>query len=69
VGAPIYDCYLNMALCRKVGVVKQVFLGEQVINHPIFKNQVRGLTILMDLSHPESAKSQTVFLGRKPLLF
>jgi hypothetical protein len=69
VGAPVYDCYLNMALCRKVGVVKQVFLGEQVINHPIFKNQVRGLTILMDLSHPESAKSQTVFLGRKPLLF
>jgi CII-binding regulator of phage lambda lysogenization HflD len=69
VGAPIYDCYLNMAFCRKVGTVKQVFLGEQIINHPIFKNQVRGLTILMDLSHPESAKSQTVFMGRKPLLF
>jgi hypothetical protein len=69
VGAPIYDCYLNMVLCRKVGTVKQIFLGEEVINHPIFKTQVRGLTILMDLSHPESAKSQTVFLGRKPLLF
>ena len=69
VGAPIYDCYLNMAFCRKVGTVKQIFLGEQVINHPIFKNQVRGLTILMDLPHPESAKSQTVFLGRKPLFF
>lgn len=69
VGAPIYDCYLNMALCRKVGSVKQIFLGEQVISHPIFKTQVRGLTILMDLSHPESAKSQTVFLGGKPLFF
>jgi hypothetical protein len=69
VGAPIYDCYLNMVLCRKVGTVKQIFLGEQVISHPIFKTQVRGLTILMDLSHPESAKSQTVFLGRKPLFF
>jgi hypothetical protein len=69
VGAPIYDCYLNMVLCRKVGTVKQVFLGEEVISHPIFKTQVRGLTILMDLSHPESAKSQTVFLGRKPLFF
>jgi hypothetical protein len=68
VGAPIYDCYLNMALCRKVGNVKQIFLGEQVISHPIFKTQVRGLTILMDLSHPESAKSQTVFIGGKPLL-
>jgi len=69
VGAPIYDCYLNMALCRKVGSVKQIFLGEQVISHPIFKTQVRGLTILMDLSHPESAKSQTVFIGGKPLFF
>jgi CII-binding regulator of phage lambda lysogenization HflD len=69
VGAPIYDCYLNMVLCRKVGSVKQIFAGEQVINHPIFKTQVRGLTILMNLSRPESAKSETVFLGRKPLLF
>lgn len=68
-GAPVYDCYLNMILCRKVGTVKQIFPGEQVITHPIFKTQIRGLTILMDLSHPESAKSQTVFLGRKPLLF
>ncbi len=69
VGAPIYDCYLNMVLCRKVGSVQQVFGGEQVINHPIFKTQVRGLTIQMNLSRPESAKSQSVFLGRKPLLF
>jgi hypothetical protein len=69
VGAPIYDCYLNMVICRKVGTVKQIFSGEQIITHPIFKTQVRGLTILMDLTHPQSAKSQTVFLGGKPLLF
>jgi hypothetical protein len=69
VGAPIYDCYLNMVLCRKVGTVKQIFLGEQDTTHPIFKTQVRGFTIQMDLSHPNSAKSKTVFLGGKPLLF
>jgi hypothetical protein len=69
VGAPIYDCYLNMVLCRRVGAVKQIFLGEEQITHPIFKTQVRGLMIQMDLSHPNSAKSKTVFLGRKPLLF
>jgi hypothetical protein len=69
VGAPIYDCYVNMVLCRKVGTVKQIFLGEEDIIHPIFKTQVRGFTIQMDLSHPNSAKSQTVFLGHKPLLF
>jgi hypothetical protein len=69
VGAPIYDCYLDMVLCRKVGTVKQIFLGEQDITHPIFKTQVRGFTIQMELSHPNSAKSKTVFLGGKPLLF
>jgi hypothetical protein len=69
VGAPIYDCYLDMIFCRKVGTVKQIFLGEEDITHPIFKTQVRGFTIQMDLSHPNSAKSKTVFLGRKPLLF
>ena len=69
VGAAIYDCYLNMIVCRKVGTVKQIFTGEQNIVHPIFKTQVRGFMIQMDLSHPASAQSKTVFLGRKPLLF
>jgi hypothetical protein len=69
VGAPIYDCYLNMVVCRKVGTVKQIFEGEQDIVHPIFKTQVRGFTIQMNLSNPASAQSKTVFLGRKPLLF
>lgn len=69
VGAPIYDCYLDMIVCRKAGTVKQVFMGEQDIMHPIFKTQVRGFTIQMDLTHPSSAQSKTVFLGRKPLLF
>jgi len=67
-GKPIYDCYLNMLLCRKVGTVKQVFVGEETVTHPIFKTQIRGFLIQMDLDHPDSAKSQTVFLGRKPLL-
>jgi hypothetical protein len=69
IGKPIYDCYLNMVLCRRVGTVKQIFLGEEQITHPIFKTQVRGVLIQMDLSQPDSAKSKTVFLGRKPLLF
>jgi hypothetical protein len=68
-GKPIYDCYLNMVLCRNVGTVKQVFVGEETTTHPIFKTTIRGFLIQMDLSHAESAKSQTVFLGRKPLFF
>ena len=37
--------------------------------HPIFKSDMRGSMIQMELDHPDSAKSKTVFLGRKPLLF
>lgn len=68
-GNTIYDCYLNMIVCRKVGVVKQVFSGEETIIHPIFKTNIRGFLMQMNLDHPESAKSKTVFLSRKPLLF
>ena len=68
-GAPIYDCYLNMIACRKVGTVKQTFTGEEDTTHPIFKTLIRGFLIQMNLDHPDSAKSKTVFLGRKPLLF
>jgi hypothetical protein len=68
-GRPVYDCYLNMFACRKVGTVNQVFTGEETAVHPIFKTNIRGFLMQMNLDHPESAKSKTVFLGRKPLLF
>ena len=68
-GQPVYDCYLNMIACRKVGSVKQIFTGEETAIHPIFKTNIRGFLIQMNLEHPNSAKSKTVFLGRKPLLF
>ena len=69
VGSAIYDCYLNMILCRHVGTVKAIFTSEEQAIHPIFKTQIRGFMIQMHLDHPESAKSKTVFLGRKPVLF
>jgi len=69
VGRPIYDCYLNMIVCRKVGTVGSLFTGEETAIHPIFKTNMRGFLIQMNLDHPESAKSKTVFLGGKPLLF
>lgn len=68
-GTAIYDCYLNMIGCRKVGTLKQIFPGEESAIHPIFKTQIRGFLIQMNLDHADSAKSKTVFLGRKPVLF
>jgi hypothetical protein len=69
VGTSIYDCYLNMILCQHVGTIKAIFPGEEQAIHPIFKTQVRGFMIQMNLDHPRSARSKTVFLGRKPILF
>lgn len=69
VGRPVYDCYLNMIGCRHVGTVQQVFTAEETATHPIFKTNIRGFLIQMSLDHLESAKSKTVFLGSKPLLF
>jgi hypothetical protein len=69
VGSSIYDCYLNMVLCRHVGTVKAIFPGEEQAIHPIFKTQIRGFMIQMTLDHAESAKSKTVFLGSKPVWF
>jgi len=69
VGSSVYDCYLNMVLCRNVGSVKAIFPGEEQVIHPIFKTQIRGFMIQMTLDHGESGKSKTVFLGSKPLWF
>jgi hypothetical protein len=68
-GTPVYDCYLNMVVCEKVGTVKQIFAGEEHAIHPIFRTDMRGFLIQLQLDHAESAKSKTVFLNRKPLLF
>jgi len=69
VGSPVYDCYLNMVVCKKVGTVKQIFAGEEHAIHPIFRTDIRGFLIQMQLDRTESAKSKTVFLNRKPLFF
>jgi hypothetical protein len=69
IGTGVYDCYLNMVICQKVGTVKQIFIGEEHATHPIFKTDIRGFLIQLQLDHPESAKSKTVFLNSKPLLF
>jgi hypothetical protein len=68
-GSAVYDCFLNMVVCRKVGTVKQIFAGEEHAIHPIFRTDIRGFMIQMQLDHPESAKSKTVFLNHKPLFF
>ena len=51
IGTAVYDCYLNMVACRKVGTVKQIFAGEEHAIHPIFRTDIRGFLIQMQLDH------------------
>jgi hypothetical protein len=68
-GAPVYDCYLSFVACRQVGTLKAKFVGEQHATHPIFRSDLRGFLVQLELTVPDSAKSKTLFVGSKPLLF
>jgi hypothetical protein len=60
---------LKVILCREVGTIKQVFTSEEHGSHPIFRTDLRGFLVQLDLDNQESAKSKTLFVNRKPLLF
>lgn len=68
VGAPVYNCYLNIVLCRHVGRVKQLFDTEERVQNPIFRTDMRGVMIQLELDDPSAAMSKTLFLNRRPLL-
>lgn len=69
VEAPVYDCALSFAWCRKVGDVSRIFSEEERATNPIFKTDIRGTFVQLDLTDHEAVKSKTLFVGRKPLLF
>lgn len=68
-GAPVFDCYLSFIACRQVGILKGTFTGEQHATHPIFRTDLRGFLVQLELTDPDSAKSKTLFVGNKPVLF
>lgn len=68
-GASVYDCYLSFVGCRYVGSVSRVFSNEEDTLNPIYRSPMRGFLVQLTLTRPESAKSKTLFVGHKPLLF
>lgn len=69
VNADVYGCWLSMVICHKVGVVKGIFHDEEKAAHPIFKTDMRGFLIQLDLTDSEAAKNKTLFIGHKPFRF
>lgn len=69
VGTKIFDCYLNLIVCRQVGVIKHMFTDEERGSHPIFHTDMRGNLAELELTNSSSFKSRTLFVHRKPLFF
>lgn len=67
-GELVYDCYLQVIACRKVGVVKKLYEAEEYARHPLFKTDLKGKLIEIEFTKPEAAQSQVIFIGGKPLL-
>jgi hypothetical protein len=68
-GAKVYGCYLNMVICHNVGTIKHIFKDEEKTTHPIFRTDMRGFLVQLDMNDAEAAKAKVLFIGHKPLLF
>jgi hypothetical protein len=67
IGEPVYDCYLNFIGCRYVGTIKHVYQNEEKVNNPIFRTEMRGFVVQLDLKDINALRSKTLFVGGKPL--
>ena len=65
VGTPLYDCYVGLIGCYRVGTVERVFSDEEHQQNPLLHNDVRGFLVQLSLYHSKAAKS-TVLFTRKP---
>lgn len=66
-GAKIYDCILQVILCRNVGTLDKVYEAEEYARHPLFKTDLKGKFATIILTDKSAANSTVVFLGSKPL--
>jgi hypothetical protein len=68
VGAPVYDCLLQVIICTKVGSIAKVYDAEEYARHPLFKTDIKGRFAEATFTNIEAAKSNVLFINGKPLL-
>ncbi|WP_167306479.1 hypothetical protein [Paraburkholderia steynii] len=68
-GAPVFDCYLQVIACRKVGTVEHVYDAEEYARQPLFKTDIKGRFARVAFSVKSAEQSSVVFIDHKPLLF
>lgn len=67
IGAYVYDCYLQIIFCRKVGKIVKEYAAEEYAKHPLFKTDLRGNVVRLDLTDNASKISSVIFSNVKPL--
>lgn len=66
--APVYDCFLQVIFCKKVGIIEKLFDAEEYAKHPLFKTDLKGRLAAVTFSDKQAANSSVLFIGSKPLL-
>jgi hypothetical protein len=66
-GVPIYDCILQVIVCRKVGSIETIYSAEEYAKHPLFKTDLKGKFATITLSNRSAIEANVLFIGSKPL--
>lgn len=65
-GTPIYGCTLELIWCHEVGEVVSVLDGEIQTRHPLFKTDMRGLMVELELSEESWAEEKALYAEGAP---
>ena len=68
VGAPVYSCWLDIALCYRSGHVSRVYKAEEYSKHPMFKSDIKGQLVGIVFNREMDGQKKLLFLNSKPLL-
>ena len=68
-GEPLYVCRFGIVWCTQVGKTGKPVAGEVVSVHPFFGKNIRGSFVEANLTDPEAAKKEVLYVGRPPLFF
>ncbi len=65
-GTPIYGCSLQLVWCHEVGEVVTVLDGEIQTRHPLFKTDMRGMMVQLELTEGKWAEEKALYAEGAP---
>ena len=68
IGELVYDCALQILICKRISQVAAVYDAEEYAKHPLFRHDMKGKLVEVSFIDPNASTSRVVFFGGKPLL-